>query len=129
MNTVLKSTIGLGAAAALALPTALVLTPAAHADIDKFGTCGAGVYEFSVDREDNGSYDVSVDLDRVAPGTRWRVQMSHNGKGFVDRVVRADREGDVEVERNRPNSAGTDVFRFKATRVGSKASCSDKISV
>ena len=128
MTSLRTTAIALGTATVLAVPTALVLAPAANADIDKHGKCGVGVYEFSVDREDGG-YEVGVDFDRVAPGTRWKIQMSQNGKTYFNRVVRAENDGDFDVDRKRPNTSGADVFRFKASRVGGPASCGDKITV
>ena len=128
MNHLTRTTAGLGAALALAVPTALVVAAPAHADVERRGACGAGSYELSVDREDGG-YEASVDIDRVAPGSRWRVVMRHDGQRFYRNVLRADREGELDVDRQRGNTAGRDTFRFRAERLGGPASCSARISV
>jgi hypothetical protein len=128
MNTLTRTAAGLGTALALAVPTALVTAAPASADVERRGACGAGSYEFSVDREDGG-LEVSVDVDRVAPGSRWRVTMRHDGNRFYRNVLRADGEGDLDVERQRPDTSGRDTFRFRAKRVGHAIACSDRIRV
>lgn len=116
MNRI-KTATAAAAVAVVAGGTVALTGAAAFADVERNGRCGGGTYEFSVDREGRG-FEVSFDLDDVRPGTKWRVAMSQDGKAYVDRVITADREGDVEVERNRPNTAGSDVFRVRATKVG-----------
>jgi hypothetical protein len=125
-----KRTIALTTVGALvAAPAALVLTaPSASADVDRRGTCGGGSYELSVDREDGG-YDVSVDLDRVAPGSRWKVVVRHEGKVVANVVRRAERDGDLDVERWVRNTPGNETFRFTAQRVGSRTSCGATVTV
>ncbi|MEO9325340.1 hypothetical protein ABFT23_17745 [Nocardioides sp. C4-1] len=126
----MKRTTALTAAAALvAGPAAVLLAPsAAHADVDRSGRCGGGTYELSVDREDGG-YEASVDLDRVKPGTTWRVVVRHEGRVIANVVRTADREGDVEVERFVRNTPGTETFRFTAKRVGTKVACGARVTV
>ncbi|WP_370248260.1 hypothetical protein [Nocardioides sp.] len=113
--------------AALAAPLVLLSSPAAHADVERGGVCGVGTYDFSVDREGRG-FEIGVDLDFVPAGSTWRVQVFHEGKRVVNTVRRADREGDLEVDAYRANTAGKDTFRFRATRVGG-ASCGATITV
>lgn len=115
------------AGTALATPLVLLAGPAAQADVERGGRCGVGSYDFSVDREGRG-FEVGVDLDVVPAGSAWRVQVFHDGKRVVNTVRRADREGDVEVDVYRANTAGADAFRFRATRVGG-ASCGATITV
>jgi hypothetical protein len=128
MNTITRTAAGLGTALALAVPTALVAAAPAHADVERRGACGAGQYELSVDREDGG-YEVSADIDRVAPGSRWRVVLRHDGERIARVVRRADHEGDLDVDRQRPNTSGRDVFKFRAKRLGHSTSCSARVSV
>ncbi|MFS3130586.1 hypothetical protein ACLM5J_19450 [Nocardioides sp. Bht2] len=115
------------AAGALALPASLILAaPAANAanagpEVDREGRYAGAHYEFSVDREGRG-YEVSVDVDFAKPGSKWKVVLWHDGKRFVKTTRTADREGDVELERFRPNTAGSDTFKVKITKVGSKKS-------
>jgi hypothetical protein len=128
MNHVTRTAAGLGTALALAVPTALVVAAPAHADTERRGACGAGTYELSVDREDGG-YEVSVDIDRVAADSRWRVVMKHDGQRFYRNVLRADREGELDVDRQRANTSGRDTFTFRAKRLGQPVSCSARVSV
>jgi hypothetical protein len=125
-RTAALATVG----ALLAVPTAvLAASPAsAETDVDRNGVCGGGRYEFSVDREDGG-YEVSVDLDNVAPGSRWKVVMRQDGNTFFSRTLTADNEGDLDVDRNRANRSGNDTFKFRATRADRSASCSRTITV
>ncbi|WP_232679328.1 hypothetical protein [Nocardioides sp. R-C-SC26] len=100
----------------------------AHADVERQGRCGVGVYDFSVDREGRG-YEVSVDLDGLPRSSRWKVQLFHNGAAVLTTTRAADVEGDVEVETYRRNASGADTFRFRATRVGGGASCGSTITL
>ena len=113
--------------ALLAVPVAMIATPA-HADVDRYGSCGAGQYEFSVDREDGG-YEVSVDLDFIEPGSQWKAVLRHDGKRFFKRTITADHEGDLDVDRQRGNTRGKDTFRFRAVRADGSASCGRAITV
>lgn len=117
-----------GGAALVAAPLALVAAAPAQADVDRGGACGGGRYEFSIDRE-RGGFEVSADLDDVAPGSTWLVKLWHDGDRFAKRTLTADREGDVEIERFRTNSGGTDTFRFHAAKIGGSASCGKTIVV
>jgi hypothetical protein len=105
------------AGAALVIAPLAVLgsgTPA-HADGPTArGACGTGTYELEAERDD-GRIEVSADLDRLAPGSRWTVVIKHDGKRVVRVTRTADREGDVEVDLDRPDARGADVFRLKAT--------------
>lgn len=120
--------IAAGLVAAGLVTAPLALAAPAHADIEKHGQAGKGVYEFSVDR-DNGGFEVSVDLDGLPRGQRWTIVLRHDGKVVAKVTRKADREGDIELERRLPDSAGQDVFRFKAKRVGGNATCGAKITV
>jgi len=111
----------------LAVPVAMIATPA-HADVERYGSCGGGQYDFSVDRENRG-YEVSVDLDNVEPGSRWKVVMRHDGDRFFKRTLTADNEGDLDVDRRRGNTSGKDTFTFRAVRADGSASCGRAITV
>jgi hypothetical protein len=117
----------------LALPaTALAATTvpasAEAGEAERHGRCAGGAYELSVDRED-GRYEVGVDLDRVAPGSRWTIAVRHDGKR-VTRVTRvADREGDLDVVTVRRGTAGSETFAFTAKRVGGTQRCSASVTI
>lgn len=126
----MKRITALTAATALvAAPASLFLTAGpAQADVDRSGSCGGGRYELSVDREDGG-YDVSVDLDRLAPGSTWRVVIRHEGRTIAKVVRTAERDGDVDVERFARGTAGKETFSFTAKRVGTRTSCGTSVTV
>ena len=118
-----------GAGALLAAPLALVATASpAHADVERHGTCGAGRYELSVDREGTG-WEVDAGLENVAPGSSWTFVLKQDGNRYLTVTRRADRQGDVDVDAYRRNTAGSDTFRFKAVPVGGGTGCSAGITV
>ena len=122
-------TAALAAGSLLAAPVALVATaPSAHADVERHGRCGPGVYDFSVDREGSG-FEVSADVDGLKPGSRWKIVLRHDGSKIASVTRRADREGDIDVERYARGTAGADKFTMKVKRVGGTASCSASITV
>lgn len=124
-----RITAALAAGSLLAAPVALVATaPSAHADVQRHGKCGPGVYDFSVDREGAG-FEVSADVDGLKPGSRWKIVLRHDGTKIASVTRRADREGDIDVERYARGSAGADTFKMKVKRVGGTASCSASITV
>jgi hypothetical protein len=113
-----RTTAAVAAAALLASPMALA-GPASAADRE-FRVGGADV-EFDVEKDD-GRFEVEVDIDDAKPGSKWRITLWHNGKRFFKDTRRADRDGDVaDVERNRPNTKGKDVFKVKVKKVGGKS--------
>lgn len=127
----LKRTIA--AATLLAVPATVLAatTGAASADPgdrERHGRCGGGVYELSVDREDGG-YEIGVDLDRVAPGSRWTIAVRHDGKRFAKVTRTADREGDLDLDTFRRGTPGSETFAFTAKRVGGSQKCSAKVTV
>ena len=128
MSILTRTTALIGAGTILAVPTAVLVSAPAHADVDRHGRCGGGVYEFSVDREGRG-IEIDAGLERVAPGSKWRLTLTHDGTRYYSGVRRADHEGDVDVDRHRPNTAGTDTFKFRAKRVGHKVGCTATITL
>ena len=118
---------------AVPLAAAAIVVPAQAAQADrgdrqKNGACGAGTYELQVEREDGG-FDVAVDLDRLAPGSTWKVVLRHDGKRVAKVTRTADEDGDVELDAWRRNTAGSDTFTFRATPVGGGQGCSASIRV
>jgi hypothetical protein len=117
-------------AAALAAPLGLALAGPAAADTQRSGTVpGGGTYQLSVDRDDRdddgddddrrgrGGFEVTAELDDVAPGSRWLVVLRQDGKRFVRQTVTADSEGDLDVDRTRRDTAGSDRFAMTLTRL------------
>lgn len=109
----------LAAGALVATPLAVLTATTASADIDKereFRVAGADV-DFSVEKDD-GRYEVEVDLDDAPRGSKWRIVLRHDGTKIHDRVHRADGDGDIDVDRSRPDTRGDDRFKVVVKKVG-----------
>lgn len=113
-------------ATAAAGSTILVAGPAS-ADVERRGTCSGATYELNVDRE-RGGFEVDADIDDARPGSEWRVAIRHEGSLATSRALRADREGELDLDTFRRNTAGTDTFRLTVTPVGG-SSCSVKVTL
>ena len=109
-----RTTAALGTVALVATPLAIA-APASAAERE-FRYAGAEV-DFSVEKDD-GRFEVEVDLDDARRGQKFRVVLRHDGKTFHKRVHTVDREGDIEIEKNRRNTAGKDVFKLKLKKIG-----------
>ena len=121
-----KTLIATTAVLATAGTTALVAAPA-HADVERRGTCAGATYELNVDRE-RGGFEVDADIDGARVGSAWRVTIRHDGKVATSRVLRADDEGELDLDTFRRNTPGKDVFRLTVTPAGG-ASCSTKVTL
>jgi hypothetical protein len=111
-----RTTATLGAAALVAAPLTLMTAAPASAAEREFRVAGADV-DFQVEKDD-GRFEVDVDIDDAQPGSRWRVVLWHDGKRFHKRVHTADNDGDVDIDKNRRNTAGKDVFKVKVKKIG-----------
>ena len=103
----------LGATALVATPLAFATMAPASADADRHGSCGTGVYEFSVDREGSG-YEIDGSIDGVKPGSQWTFVVRHDGSRLTKVTRTADSEGEVDVDAYAKNTAGKDTFAFVA---------------
>ena len=131
MNRTATALIAAGTLVAAPLATIAAASPAS-ADVSKRGACGPGTYEFQVDREDRedgGGFEVSADLDRLTPGSSWTLVIKHDGQRITKVTRTADAEGELDIDVNRPNTAGSDAFRFKAAPVGGGAKCAATVTV
>jgi hypothetical protein len=131
-----RSTALITAGALAAVPLGILVTAGSaqaggrEADAgekERRGVCAAGSYEFQVDYG-FGGFEVNADLDRVTPGSTWVVVLKQDGKRFSKVTRTADREGDLEVEAFRGDSAGSDTFRFKARPSSGGAGCAATIT-
>lgn len=113
-------------ATATAGATVLVAAPAS-ADVERRGTCAGATYELSVDRE-RGGFEVDADVDRARPSSEWRVTVRHDGAVAVSRTLRADDEGELDVDAWRRDTAGSDTFTLTVRPAGGWA-CSVKVTV
>ncbi|KRF17626.1 hypothetical protein ASG90_04440 [Nocardioides sp. Soil797] len=109
----------IGAAALLATPLAMLGASPASADADREFRYAGAEHEFDVEK-DNGRFKVEFDIDDAKRGSKWRVVIRHDGKVIHKRVHRADSDGDVEINKNRPDTKGKDVFKVKVKKVGAK---------
>ncbi len=91
-------------------------------DLERNARCGDARVELSVDRENQG-FEVDGDVDDAKPGSSWKVVIRHDGDKVLARTLKADAEGDLDVDTLRPNTAGNDVFtlRVKNLSAGSQA--------
>jgi hypothetical protein len=125
-STVAVAGIGL---VAVAVPVALAGSAAAKdREVERKGTCsmGSARYDFSVDKERGGRLDVDFDLDSK-PGERWRVKLRHGKKVIVKTTRTTDREGEIDVDRTRPNTPGKDKFVARAKNLATGELCRVKI--
>ena len=113
-------------ATAAAGTTVLVAGPAS-ADVERRGTCAGATYELNVDRE-RGGYDVDADIENARAFSQWTVAVRHNGKVAVSRTLKADDEGELDIETYRRNTQGSDTFVLSVKPVGGKA-CSLKVTM
>ena len=126
MNKLLTTTAVLGTTALVAVPLALIATPAGA--VEKSGSCAGAKFELDVEKDD-GVFEVEADVDYARPGSQWRVVLRHDGRVFYNQVRTADREGEVSVDRDRPNTAGDDRFRLNVRKVGTDQICSRVITL
>ncbi|CAM3699548.1 hypothetical protein [Nocardioides zeicaulis] len=117
-TTALIATAG-GAAVAVASP--------ASADVERRGTCAGATYELNVDRE-RGGWDVDADLEGARAGSEWKVVLRHDGAVAASRTLRADDEGELDLDAFRRDTAGKDTFKLTVKPVGGTA-CSTSLTV
>jgi hypothetical protein len=114
----------------LSVPVVLMLTDSADAltgrladnDLERSARCGDARIELSVDREHHG-FEVDGDIDNAKAGSSWKVVVRHDGEKVLTRTLKADVEGDVEVDTRRPNSAGDDVFSLRVKNLATDQVC------
>ncbi|MDR7255479.1 anti-sigma-K factor RskA [Nocardioides sp. BE266] len=122
----MKKILIAGVATAAVGSTALVAAPA-HADVERRGTCAGATFELSVDRE-RGGYDVDADLENAKAYSTWQVAIRHNGKVAVSRTLKADDEGELDLDTSTRNTRGKDTYQLTVKPAGGSA-CSTKVTV
>ncbi|WP_148573668.1 hypothetical protein [Nocardioides caldifontis] len=120
MSKTRTTTAALGAAALVATTLGMTAGPAAADGKDREFRIGGAQVDFSVEKDD-GRFEVDVDIDDARPGSKWRVVLWHDGKRFHKKVHRADREGDVDIDKRRSNTKGKDTFKVKVEKIGGGA--------
>ena len=122
-----KTLIATTLVATAAAGTTVLVSAPASADVERRGTCAGATFTLDVDRERRG-YEVDVDIDNARAGSEWRVTIRHDGTVTTSRVLRADNEGEIDVDTFRTNTGGKDTFRLTVTPAGG-SSCSLKATV
>ena len=112
----------------LSVPVVLMMTDSANAlsgriaddDTERTIACGRAQVELSVDKE-AGGFEVDGDVDNAKPGSTWKVVLRHDGTQVLARTLKADAEGDLDVDTRRPNTAGSDVFTLRVKNLSTDA--------
>lgn len=125
MSSLRRTTATLGSLALLSAPM-MVLTATPAAAVEKSKRCDGAKMELSVEKDD-GRWEVEADIDDARPGSKWRIVLKQEGKTFFNNVRRADDDGDISVDRDRPDTAGSDTFKLRVNRVGTSGGCTLKI--
>jgi hypothetical protein len=97
-----------------------------HNGPSRTGTCAGAVFELDVDRERRG-YDVDADINGARAFSTWNVAIRHNGQVAVSRTLKADDEGELDLDAFRKNTRGKDTFKLTVTPAGG-SSCSVRLT-
>ncbi len=124
MKKIIASTALVATAAA---GTAVLVAAPANADVERRGTCAGATFELNVDRE-RGGYDVDADIENAKAYSSWQVTVRHNGTVAAQRTLKADDEGELDLDTFRRNTSGKDTFKLSVQPVGGGA-CSTKVTV
>jgi len=129
MKKLTVTAIGIAAAGAVAVPTYALADSgsdgrisASQADgtaalragqeIERHRNCHGGAAELSVEKKRHG-FEIDAALDHSRPYSVWSMTLRHDGKVIAKRTNhRTDDEGEMDLERNRPNTRGKDVFKL-----------------
>ena len=119
MRKSLLTTVALSTVTAVVPALALTAAPASagDGDVEKSRSCGGFRIELKVGPEDGG-WEVESDVDDARGGSKWRIVIRQDGRRVFNRIRTAGPRGDVEVDLRRPNTAGSDTFRFRAHPTG-----------
>ena len=114
--------------AALTIPS---VATAASAEVEREMSGGCSVssrWDFNLEKE-HGRIDVDAEVDAPAPGQRWTVKVTHEGRTVYNRVRTTDREGEIDVSRYVDNTRGKDKVTFRATNSSTGEVCSASLSI
>lgn len=112
-----------------AMTVAAVPTAAAGVEREKHGSCsGSSDWELELEKE-HGHLEVQVDVDTRRVGRQWRVPIHHNGSLTTNVLRRTARDGDIDVNRARPDRRGSDTFRFRAVDQVNGEVCRGSLSI
>lgn len=123
----------IAATATLLLATTLPVlgaAPAQAGDDEKIrrGACtGTADWKLKA-KTDDGGLEVEAEVDSNHNRQVWRWVLRHEGDVIArGRSVTRPPSGSFDVERHTRNTAGTDVFRFRAVRVGAGEVCAGRL--
>jgi len=107
---------GTAVAAFWAVPAAQADGPERHAN----GKVGGARYDIDIEKE--GTFEIDVDLDGVAAGSKWRLVVRHDGKKVATRTAHAEADDDGGYDADFPDvtsgdTAGKDTFKVTIARV------------
>ena len=123
------ATLAVLGTAAAASPGVAAPVSAGEVEREKAGYCtGTSRWELNLEKE-GGRIEVDLDIDTRRVDRKWRVRIVHNENLFVAATYRTDREGEIEIDKLRPNYAGTDKFRFKARDLVNGEICTGSLSI
>ena len=86
-------------------------------EIQREGNCtnGSADWRIEVEHEDGG-FQVDVRIRSEVAGQVWHLRIKHDGLVILDQDRTTNADGEFRVRRQRPNTAGTDTFKFRAVR-------------
>lgn len=132
MSTTRTRRIGILATASLMALTSLsvaAMPAAAATEREKHGRCtGTSDWELELERE-HGRIEINLDVDTTRVNRQWRVRMKHDGKLFLNVLRRTDGDRDLELERHRTDTAGSDRIWFKAVDQVNGETCTGTLTV
>ncbi|WP_030485003.1 hypothetical protein [Nocardioides aequoreus] len=127
MTTTLRRSIATATIAGLVAGPLAVMTAGPASAKEREGRCSGAEFQLEVEKED-GRFEVDADIDDARPGERWKVALRHEGRLYVNKTYRADGDGDISIDRNRPNTRGKDTFSMTVKKVGTSKRCTHVIS-
>ncbi len=71
---------------------------------------------------------MDADVEGARTSSEWKVVLRHDGKVVASRSLRADDEGELDLDTFRRDTAGKDAFKLTVTPAGA-SSCSTSVTV
>ena len=115
MASLLATSLALGALVLAAAPA----TAGGAGAAEREGNCTSSAeWRLEVEREDGGlQVDLRIRQDDQA-GRMYDIRIRQNGNKFFDANRTTNADGEIRLRRQRPNTAGSDTFSFKALGPG-----------
>lgn len=98
-------------------------------EVVRSGHCsGTATWRLEVEKDD-GRIGFELKVNGTQAYKVWRVKIRQNGVLFHSRLRTANRYGNFEVERDRPDRYGTDTFTFRARQLSNDQLCTGTIRI